>query len=171
MAETSITCNVFSSIGIGCKDNIGGVKNAWVGSYNGFSFTIDSGHTVTGITTGTTTLYQITPVRTSSSATEAQPENNTNTTFEQTITLVYSKNQVTLRNFVASLAKSITVCVLQDRNNNFWLYGSDNGLQTASDQSTGTNENDPNSWTIKLHSIEQYPALPVSAAAILPFIV
>jgi hypothetical protein len=111
MSETIIDCNEFQSIGIGCKDNIGGLKNFWIASFENFSFTIDAatttGHTVTAITTGITALYEITPARASAFATEVQAVDNTNTIWQQDIALLYSKNQATLESSVPSVENII----------------------------------------------------------------
>ena len=166
-----IGCNVFETISLQCKDSVGGIKKAWVGAFEDFEFSATTASTVVTITTGHTTLYQVVPARTSSSAVESQAVDNTNTLWKQTVSLVFVKNQATLRNFVASIAKSTTVVVVQDRNDSFWLYGSDNGCQVGSDQGTGTVESDKNIWTIKFEATESYPALYVSASAMSPFLV
>ena len=168
MADIVIGCNVFENIPLQCKTGIGGIKNCWISSYSGFSITENATNIVTGITTGTTTLYEITPARTSSSIVEDQAIDNTNTVFKQTITLVFVDDS-TMRNFVASIAKSIVVVVIEDRKGQYKIYGTENGLQVATTQNSGTVESDKNSWTIKLEGSEAYNAPIVSASVMVPF--
>lgn len=169
MAETIVGCNTFSSIPLPCKDNIGGIKKCWLASYDGFSFTIDTGHTCTAITTGITTLYQVIPARVSSSIAEEQSIDTTNTIWKQTITLVFPKNYTSLRNFVNSLGKSILVAVVLDRNDKYWLMGSDYGLQVGTKHESGTAEGDKNQWTITLEGTEKYSSVEVSASVMIPY--
>lgn len=170
---TNIGCNIFEAISLQCKSNIGGIKAGWIGSFDSLeSYTQDVDSIVTGMTIASgSTLYQMIPARASSNATEAQAVDNTNTLWTQSISLLFSKNQATLRNFITSIAKSVTIVILQDRNNNFWLYGSDNGCQSATDQATGTAEGDKNTWTIKFEAKESYPALLVSASVMAGYII
>jgi hypothetical protein len=74
-----------------------------------------------------------------------------------------------MRNFVASLAKSIVVCIIEDRAGNYVLYGSENGLQASTKHELGTKESDHNQWTITLTATELYNALPVSASVMVPY--
>lgn len=180
MSSNNITCNVFQQILLPCKDNIGGIKNAWITDFEHFGYTVttssigasDYNTIVTFATSsGSTGIYQITPARTSGNTTEDQVVDTTNTLWKQVVTLVYPKNQASIRNFVQSLGKSTIVCIVQDRNNLFWAYGTDNGLQVSTKHQTGTVESDKNTWTFGFEGTEAYPALPVSAATMLPFIV
>lgn len=168
MADNFINCNTFQGIALQCKTGIGGIKNAWISAYSGFSFIQDAQNIVTGVTTGATTLYEITPARTSSNVVEDQVIDNTNTTYKQTITLMFVDDSQ-MRNFVSSLAKSITVLVVQDRKDNFKIYGTENGLQLHSTHNTGTVETDKNAYTLVFEGTEAYAAPYVSASVMTPF--
>ena len=166
----AINCNTFSSVAIECKDNIGGLKKLWVGAYDGFTFTLsgttgDPAGLVQSFVTGLTTLYELNPVRYSASATETQAIDTTNSLWKQSIVSTYIKNEAHKRNLMLSLAKSIVVAIGKDRNDRYWLYGSDIGLQVATTQTTGAAAADKNIWTVTLEADEAYPALEVSAAA------
>jgi hypothetical protein len=179
---TNPACNAFTAIlANNCKTDSGGILNVWITPFQGtgaqFSFEVASGSgntvdqftTITGLVSsgslvGTGSLYQVTPARTEGSAHESFPIDTTNTIFKQQVILMYPKNQATLRNFVMSLAQSNTVAFVEDRMHQFWLYGSDNGLQASGDFVTGKMPGDKNAWTITLEGDETYNALPVSAA-------
>lgn len=166
----AINCNTFSAVAIECKDNIGGLKKLWVTAYDEFTYTV-SGTTGTNagivatIHSGLTAFFELNPVRYSASATETQAIDTTNSLWKQSIVATFIKNEAAKRNLMLSLAKSIVVAIGKDRNDRYWLYGSDIGLQVATTQTTGAAAADKNIWTVTLEADEAYPAYEVSASA------
>lgn len=172
----AINCNTFTNISIECKTSIGGCKKLFVGAFDGFSYTLsgttgDSAGLVTVLTTGLTTLYELNPVRYSATVTETQAIDTTNSLWAQSIISTFIKNEASKRNLMLSLGKSIVVAVVLDKNDRYWLYGANNGLDVATTHTSGAAAADKNIWTVTMEGNESQPAFEVSATAMTPFLI
>jgi len=101
-----MACNLTAGIPLGCRDNAGGVANAWITDFdNILSITQSTGDTITAIS-GTGTFYAFELIRTSSQFTEtvnASLENGT-IFYTDELTTYFAKMTQDKRNVLKVLA-------------------------------------------------------------------
>ena len=91
------------------------------------------------------------------------------TSYNQTLTMVFARNEALKRNQVYQMGKAELVAVAKDRNGDAWCLGNDecNGLDmTSSTGTSGTGPNDLSGQTIVLSGNFKYPESFVTDASL-----
>ena len=172
MASNTVLCNQFQAVPAQCKTNMGGVKRAWITTWDQFAFTTDATGLTTAIFSGATAIYEIIPARASSSFNQEQVIDNTNTMYKQTVELHIPNYKAYIRNLIWSLAQTPGIVTInQTRNDQFFLFGSENGLQFGSKVASGVAEGDKKETIMTFEGIEAYPALEIDPSVMTPYII
>lgn len=163
-----MSCVINTGYSLGCKDNTGGIRKAFIGNFSSdTTYTYDANNIVTGVTSGATyyTFEQRQENGDFSQEGNHSPENGTNF-WAQNLTLIFQKNEATLRDTLLLLAKSSLTIIVQDQNNKYWLLGKNNACElTASTSGFGKAYGDLNGVTVTLTGKEPEPANEMSSAA------
>jgi hypothetical protein len=156
-----MACNLTAGIQLGCRDNVGGLKNMWITDFtNILSITSSTGDTITAIS-GTGTFYEFQLIRTSSQHTEtvnASLENGT--VFYQGETVTYfAKLEQSKRNILKTLAQSQRLAiVVEDNNGAFFYLGQSYGcFVSAGTSGTGKALGDQNGYNLTFQYLEPNP--------------
>ena len=166
-------CILNSGISLGCKDNLGGIKEAYIATFIGDEiYSIDAAGMITSLT-NTQTFYKFEQRNEQGEFTQQgnhSTENGSNF-WDQIVSLIFSKNSVDDRNVLKLLAQSALLVIVRDQNNSLWVVGKENGADlTASTVSAGKAYGDLNGTTISITGKEKYPAnlIDEAAFAVLP---
>lgn len=156
-----MACNLTAGIQLGCRDNVGGLKNMWITDFtNILSLTSSTGDTITAIS-GTGTFYEFQLIRTSSQHTEtvnASLENGT--VFYQGETVTYfAKLEQSKRNILKTLAQSQRLAIVVEDNNGAYFYlGQSYGcFISAGTSGTGKALGDQNGYNLTFQYLEPNP--------------
>ena len=163
-----MSCILDNGISLGCKDSLGGIKEAYIASFNGNeAYTLDADGIITAMT-GTEDFFTFEQRNEQGEFVQTgnhSVENGTNF-WEQVVSLIFTKNDATDRNTLKVLAQSTLLVIVKDQNDAYWLVGKTNGADlTASSQSAGKAYGDLNGTTISITGKEAEPAFIVSDAA------
>ena len=163
-----MSCIINSGYTLGCKDSLGGIQEAYVASFSGAtSFTYDVDDVITGVTSANDfyTYEQRNEQGEFVQAGNHSVENGSNF-WEQTVSLIFTKNDAALRNSLKLLAQSTLLVIVLDQNGTYWVVGEQNGADlTASSASAGKAYGDLNGTTISVTGKEPNTAREISAAA------
>jgi len=158
----SITnCILDNGISLGCKDSLGGIKEAYIATFNGNEvYTIDTDDVITDIT-GTEDFFTFEQRNEQGEFTQTgnhSVENGSNF-WEQVVNLIFTKNDAEKRNILKVLAQAPLLVIVKDQNNTYWVVGETNAADlTASSASVGKAYGDLNGTTISITGKEPYPA-------------
>lgn len=165
-----MSCLIDSGYTLGCRDNIGGIKGVWIASFDteaDYTITADEIDAVTTTTTPAPTYYkydQFTEAASFAQTGNFSLENGT-VFFDQQLTLMFHKQETTLRNKLILMAQGRLSVIIQDQNDKFWLMGMDNGVYALSaDMQSGKAFGDMNGVTFVLQGKEGTPAMPITAS-------
>lgn len=155
---------------MGCRDNIGGIKEVYIGSFTNLEvYTEDTDGTITGVT-GNADLHTFELRQQQGSFVQSgnhSIENGTNF-YEQVVSIVFTKNDAADRNMLNVLSQSTLLVVVKDNNGTYFLIGALNGAElTASSQSSGQNYGDMNGTTLSITGRESTPARVIEEAAVI----
>ena len=164
-----MSCILDSGIALGCKDSLGGVKEAYIASFNGAEvFTYDANDVITGAT-GTNNFYTFEQRNEQAEFVQTgqhSVENGTNF-WEQVVSLIFTKADAADRNVLKVLAQSTVLIIVLDQNGNYWMVGETNGADlTASTIGAGKAYGDLNGTTVTFTGKEPAPARLVDSALI-----
>ena len=162
-----MSCILANGIALGCKDSLGGIKEVYIGSTNATTvFTYDVNDVITGATAAPNFFKfeqrneQGEFVQTGNHSVE----NGTNF-WEQSVSLIFTKNSAEDRNTLMLLAQSTLMIIVLDQNNKYWVVGQENGADlTASTQSAGKGYSDLNGTTVSFTAKESAPAREMDAS-------
>lgn len=163
-----MSCNLVGGITLTCRDNAGGVKNAWITDWdNVTSISATTGDTIVQIS-GTGTWYEFQLIRTTSEMVEtvnASLENGT-VYYQQDLTMFFAKLEQYKRNILKTLAQSIRLAVVIETNNgSYFLLGQTYGCFVASgSNTTGKALGDATGYTLTLQGLEPNPMNELSAS-------
>jgi len=167
-----MSCLATKGFGLGCKDNIGGIKNLYIGNMSDFATGITFDNT-TGEIDGlpTATLYRYALARNSSSANEVgTPDEVNGTTFyAQTITAQLRKLSQEKRNELDNLIRANPIVFVQDVNNSIFVYGRQLGVTFGWTGQTGQAKGDLNGYILNITAEEPLPAEFLEAYTTEPF--
>lgn len=153
-----------------CKDNIGGLKAVWFIGWNDVSAITEASGTVTAITKASgKVFYKYQLVRNTSSFTEniAGSIENGTVVYNQELSIIINKMQVSMRNEILLLGQNNMMAVVEDQNGRYWLAGRYNGLDLLSGSaSTGTAQADRNGYVLTFSGGEKEMAPAVASAVI-----
>jgi hypothetical protein len=153
-----------------CKDNIGGLKSVWFIGWNDVSSVTVASGLVSAITKSAgKVFYKYQLVRNTASFTEniAGSIENGTVVYNQELTVVINKMNVSMRNEILLLAQNNLMAVVEDQNGRYWLAGRYNGLDLLTgSSSTGTAQSDRNGYTLTFSGGEKELAPEVSSGII-----
>jgi len=163
-----MSCIIDSGYQLGCKDSLGGIKEAYIASFSAStSYTYDADDIITGITSANDfyTYQQRNEQGEFIQTGNHSVENGTNF-WEQSVSLIFTKNDSNLRNSLKLLSQATLLVIVLDQNNKYWVVGQTNGADlTASTASAGKAYSDLNGTTITIMGKESGPAREISQAA------
>lgn len=165
-----MSCALSQGYTFDCKDNIGGLKSVWFIGWNDVASVTESSGTITAITKASgKVFYKYQLVRNTASFTEniAGSIENGTVVYNQELTIVINKMQVSMRNEILLLGQNNMMAVVEDQNGRYWLAGRYNGLDLLSGSaSTGTAQADRNGYTLTFSGGEKELAPAVASAVI-----
>jgi hypothetical protein len=147
-----MSCALTQSYSFGCDVGAGGLKEAFLIELENISSVTESSGTLTAITKATGKKfrkYQL--VQDTASAEEALVGNQQNGTlyYDQKVTFVINKQNVSVRNEILLLAKNRLAIVVVDNNDTYRLYGWDQGVRlNEGNAGSGTAWGDRNGYTL-----------------------
>jgi len=155
-------CLTTSSICKGCRDNVGGIKSAYViaGCVTGTTENAEGEIVTVGATGGTVYQFQV-EKNTSNFIETITPSLENGTVFyQQDLTLVFFKLQQAIRNQLRLLAQNTNLKVFVETNDGSIFYlGEDFGMfLSAGTGESGTAFGDRNGYSITLQGLEKSPA-------------
>ena len=181
------TCQLTSGLALPCKNFMPGIRRIFIGNFfsgssnttENLTYTTDATNVITGATISTGKFYTFDLTKESGDIQDAIHANPTNgtTSYESTITVYLSQYSTAVRNQMVLLAKGKLLVIAEDRNGQYWLFGTD-GTGTVPSSSNGVDMMDstatmgkaygadPNGYTLVFNAIERVPALEVSATVI-----
>ena len=165
-----MSCILANGIALGCKDSLGGIKEVYIGSTNATTvFTYDADDVIDSATAAPNffTFEQRNEQGEFVQTGQHSVENGTNF-WEQSVSLIFTKNDAEDRNTLMLLAQSTLMIIVLDQNNKYWVVGENNGADlTASTQSAGKAYGDLNGTTVSFMGKEPSPAREMDAATFL----
>ena len=166
-----MACDITSGFTLGCRDNVGSIKQIYILSGSVTSVTDASEGLISSIS-GSGTFYTFELFRETSDYSEnvtVAPENGT-VVYEQTVNAVFFKMQTSTRNQIKVLAQNPTIRMIVETNNSdntskYVYVGEDYGMQLlTSAGGTGTLFGDRNGYTLTFTGREPNPAAFISAS-------
>lgn len=169
------TCDLSGGKVLGCRDNIGGISEVYIGTWNGDSLTYVYGTdniigTFSGATVSFYTFEQEIETGSYQEAGNFSTENGT-AFYEQTLTITLYKMDAALRNQIMILGQGKWRVIIRDQRGNYWLMGSQNPVRvSASTPGFGKAYGDLNGAIITFTGKEPLSAYQVSTSAALSVI-
>ena len=161
-----MSCILANGIALGCKDSLGGIKEVYIGSTNSTTvFTYDADDVIDSATAAPNffTFEQRNEQGEFVQTGQHSVENGTNF-WEQSVSLIFTKNDAEDRNTLMLLAQSTLMIIVLDQNGKYWVVGESNGADlTASTQSAGKAYGDLNGTTVSFMGKESAPAREMDA--------
>ena len=166
-----MACDITSGFTLGCRDNVGSIKQIYIlsGSVSSVS---DASEGLINAITGSGNFYTFELFRETSDYAEnvtVAPENGT-VVYEQTVNAVFFKMQTSTRNQIKVLAQNPDIKMIVETNNHdntskYVYVGEEYGVQLlTSAGGTGTLFGDRNGYTLTFTGREPNPAAFVSAS-------
>jgi hypothetical protein len=156
------SCLVTSNICKGCRDNVGGIKAAYIVAGCVTGTTVDgNGKILTvGATGGTVYTFQVEKNTSSFVETITASLENGSVFYQQDLTLVFFKLDQAKRNQIRLLAQNTDMKVFVETNDGSIFYlGEDFGMfLSAGTGESGTTFGDRNGYSITLQGLEKDPA-------------
>lgn len=173
-----MSCLLTSGISLGCRDQIGGVAEVYVGAYNGTSMTIAIGTSsnagqVTAFGGTTVSFYTFAVAQETSSFTETGEFSTENGTsfYTHTLELVIQKLSATYGAIVNTLGQGVWRVLVKTNNGEYYLLGFQNGMRvSAAESGAGKSLGDMSGSKITFQGKEQYVAYQVTSSAALSVI-
>ena len=167
-----MACDITSGFTLGCRDNVGSIKQIYIlsGSVSSVS---DASEGLINAITGSGNFYTFELFRETSDYAEnvtVAPENGT-VVYEQTVNAVFFKMQTSTRNQIKVLAQNPDIKMIvetnnQDNTSKYVYVGEEYGVQLlTSAGGTGTLFGDRNGYTLTFTGREPNPAAFVSASS------
>ncbi len=145
-------CIAFSGIARDCDANVGGIKRVWIACYDEVTGKTLTNNQVSAITFVDKAFKEFQFRKQTGSVTQSfQLGDNGTGYYEQTITLVFSKQETEKQIEINTLAVSDMVVIIEDNNGKYWYFGFDNTVTlSANEAETGTAYGDFNGYTVTL---------------------
>lgn len=165
-----MACALTQGMTLDCRDNAGGMKAAWLIEHANVSgVTSASGIATAILKANNKRFWKYNQIRGNSEAKEEIESNEANgvVVYNQTMNLVVTKMQASVRNEIILLAQNYLIAVVQDRNDKYWLYGWPEGLiLSTGGAGTGKAGTDLNGYTLNFTAQQATLALEVSSSVI-----
>ena len=163
-----MACILASGIALGCKDSLGGIKEAYIASFDSATtYTYDADDIIDTVTGGGNffTFAQRNEQGEFTQTGNHSVENGTNF-WTQAVNLIFSKNDADNRNVLKVLAQSTLLIIVKDQNNLYWTVGQENGADLVSSTiGAGKAYGDLNGSTVSFEGKESAPARQMSQTA------
>ncbi len=160
-------CIALSGIARDCDANVGGIKRVWIACYDEVTAKTVTNNQISAITFADEAFKEFQFRKQTGSVTQSyQLGDNGSGYYEQTITLVFSKQETEKRIEINALAVSDVVVIVEDNNGKCWYFGFDNTVTlSANEVETGTAFSDFNGYTVTLLGTDWQLAYEVSDVA------
>ena len=167
-----MACDISSGFTLGCRDNVGSIKQIYILSGSVTNVT-DASEGLINTISGSGVFYTFELFRETSDYAEnvtVAPENGT-VVYEQTVNAVFFKMQTSTRNQIKVLAQNPNIKMIVETNNvgnnsQYVYVGEEYGVQLlTSAGGTGTLFGDRNGYTLTFTGREPNPASFVSASS------
>jgi hypothetical protein len=170
-----MSCVLTGGYTLGCRDNIGGIQEVYIGEYNADALTyVLDGNQVIGTFSGATvSFYTFEQEIETGSYTENGVFSTENGTafYEQTLSITLHKLDATLRNQILLLGQGKWRVIIKDQRGVYHLMGYQNPIRvSASTPGLGKAYGDLNGAVITFMGKEPEPAHIVASAAALSVI-
>lgn len=170
-----MACDITSGFTLGCRDNVGGIKNVYIlsGSVSGVTA---SGGAISDIA-GSGTFYKFELPRNVGDFTETPVPSLENGTvfYTQTVNTAFHKLQASIRNQVKVLAQNPALKIVVETENGsddnvgqFFYVGQYRGATlTGGSGTTGTAFGDANQYALTFEATEPFPAQEITTSGAL----
>jgi hypothetical protein len=170
-----MACLLTSGYTLGCRDNIGGIQEVFIGEWNdNMTYTLGVDSIIGTFSGATVSFYTFQQEIETASFTENgvfSIENGTSF-YEDTLTITLHKLEAALRNKILILGQGKWRVIIKDQRGKYWLMGYQNPVRvSASTPGVGKAYGDLNGAVITFMGKEPVPAYEVSATAALSVIV
>lgn len=165
-----MSCVLTSGYTLGCRDNVGGIQEVYIGEYNGslLQYTLDQNQVI-GTFSGTfSSFYTFQQEIEVGSFTENGVYSTENGTafYEQTLEITLHKMESAIRNQILVLGQGKWRILILDQRGKYWLMGFQNPVRvSAATPGLGKAYGDLNGAVITFLGKEPEPAYEVSASA------
>lgn len=171
-----MACILTSGYTLGCRDNIGGIQEVYIGEYNSDSMTYVYGtdNIIATFSGATVSFYTFEQELETASYTENGVFSTENGTafYEQTLTITLHKLDAALRNKILLLGQGKWRIMVKDQVGNYHLLGKQNPIRvSAATPGVGKAYGDLNGVVLTFLGKEPEPAHLVSSTAALKLIV
>ena len=172
-----MACLLTAGYTLGCRDNIGGIQEVYIGEYNGESltyvFTSGSDPVIGTFSGATVSFYGFEQEIETGSYTENGVFSTENGTgfYEQTLSITLHKLEASLRNKLMILGQGKWRIIIKDQRGKYWLMGYQNPVRvSASTPGLGKAYGDLNGAVVTFMGKEPAIAYEVSSTAALAVI-
>lgn len=171
-----MSCVITNGYTLGCRDNIGGIQEVYIGEWNGDDMTygLTSSGAISSFGGATVSFYTFQQEIETGSYTENGVFSTENLTafYEQTLSITLHKLDASLRNKLLVLGQGKWRIMIKDQRGTYWLMGKQNPVRvSASNPGLGKAYGDLNGATITFLGKEPEIATVVESAAALSVIV
>ncbi len=170
-----MACALTQGYTLDCRDSVGGIKSLYIIEIDNVSGITEASGTVSAIAKANGgRFYKYNLTKNTAEATETFTDSRENGTsfYAQSVAFVLNKMQVAWRNEISLIAQNRLLCVVEDANGSYWLYGKENGLmREGGTAKTGMALGDRNGYEITLTGEEKNMAYAVSSGIIAGLIV
>lgn len=130
-----MSCLLTSGYSLGCLDNMGGIKEVYIGEWNGdgLVYTFGTNSIITGFTGSTGSFYTFEQDLQVGSYTEEYQNNIDNgvSYYNQTLSIALTKLDSALRSKLIILGRGKWRIIVKDKNNRYWLMGKENPIRVS----------------------------------------
>lgn len=170
-----MACILSSGFTLGCRDNIGGIQEVYIGEWNGDTLTYVYGtnNIIGTFSAGTASFYTFEQEVETGSYTENGVYSNENGTgfYEQTLVITLQKLDAALRNQLLILGQGKWRILIKDQRGHYWLMGKQNPVRVStSTPGLGKAYGDLNGAVITFIGKEPEPAHEVASTAAITII-
>jgi hypothetical protein len=170
-----MACILTNGQSLGCRDNIGGIQEVYIGEWNSDSMTyvLGSDNIIATFSGATVSFYTFEQEIETGSYTENGVFSTENGTafYEQTLSITLYKLEAALRNKILLLGQGKWRIMILDQRGKYWLMGYQNPVRvSASTPGLGKAYGDLNGSIITFMGKEPEPAHEVAASAALQLI-
>tara|TARA_R110002050_G_scaffold168895_1_gene300404 strand:+ start:7 stop:522 length:516 start_codon:yes stop_codon:yes gene_type:complete len=162
-----MSCILNNGMALGCKDSLGGIKEVYIASTTTPVIFVEGANgTIDSITSSSPDFYTFEQRNEQGEFVQTgnhSVENGTNY-WDQSVSLVFTKNEAADRNTLLLLAQAKLLIIVLDQNGKYWLVGEKNGADlVSSTQSAGKAYGDLNGTTVSFLAKEPTPAREMEA--------
>jgi len=163
-----MSCNITSGLNAQlCKNGSGGVIEFYITNFENLSAYTEANSYVTAISLSAgTTYYKYKSTKNTADWMQSDTSVD-NSAFEQTVTMVFNKNESADINNIKVLAKANCSIIVKDRDLHYYLLGANEGMEVVEATfNSGKIITDPATWTMTFKGYEKDPAPQINPAII-----